>query len=133
MVKHVGQIVHVNPPCRHVGGHEDLKVLLFEPKHHPIALRLGHLSVQRVGAIAALQQLFGQGLRVATRAAKHHAIQGRIKVQKPSNGLTLVRVANEGELVFDVLVDRRRLVHLHLERSRHVLPDHATDFARHGG
>ena len=133
MVEDVREVVDVDAAGGHVGGHEHLKMLLLEAQHHAVALGLRHLAVQRVGAVAALEQLFRQGLRVAARPAKDDAVERRVEVEKASDGLAFVRVTDEGILVLDVLVDRRRLVDLHLERIGHVLPHHAADFARHRG
>ena len=133
VVEDVREVVDVDAAGGHVGGHEYLEVLLLEPQHHAVALGLRHLAVQGVGPVAALEQLLRQGLRVAARAAKDNAVELRVEVEETGDGLAFVRVANEGVLVLDVLVDGLRPVHVNLERIGHVLPHYPADLARHRG
>ena len=132
VVKDVGEVVHVDASGGDVRGHQHLEVLLLETEHHPVALGLGHFSVKRVGAVASLQQVFCQRLRVAARPAKHHPVQVRIQIQEARDGLGFVRMTHQCELVVDVLVDRRRLVDFHLQRISHVLAHHAPNLTGHG-
>ena len=132
VVKDVGEVVHVDAPGGDVGGHQHLEVLLLESEHDPVALGLRHFPVQRVGAVTTLQQILGKRLGVAARPAKHHPVQIRIQVQEAGDGLRFVGVSDQRKLVVDVLVDRGRLVHLHLQRVGHVLAHHASNLTWHG-
>ena len=94
VVEDVCEVVHVDATRGHVGGHENLEVLLLEPQHDAVALGLRHLAVQGVGPVAALEQLFGQRLGVAAGAAEHHPVKLGVKVEEARNGLGFVRVTH---------------------------------------
>ena len=70
VVDHVGEFVHVEAARRHVGGHEELRAVCAKLLHGEIALCLGQIAVQSLGAVAVADEVVGHFLRFETRAGR---------------------------------------------------------------
>ena len=82
-MEYMGEIVHIDASRGNISGHQHLQVLLLESQHHSVTLGLGHLTMQGVCAISALEQFLSQRLGVTPGAAKHHPVKLGIKVKEP--------------------------------------------------
>ena len=69
-------MVDVQPARRHVGGDEDLRLLVPEQLHHAVALLLHHPAVQRLGAVAVRAQDLGELVDFDPGPAEH---DGRLR------------------------------------------------------
>ena len=90
VVDDVGQVVHVESACSHVGGHEQLCEVLAELLHGQVALLLREVSVQCLGVVSVLDEHVGHLLRLQFGPAEddgedfgvvvHNALQGEVLV-----------------------------------------------------
>ena len=73
VVDHVGEFVHIEAARRHVGGHEELRAVCAKLLHGEIALCLGQIAVQSLGAVAVADEVVGHFLRFEAGAAENVA------------------------------------------------------------
>ena len=82
-VNNMGDVVYIDTPGGNVGSHEKLQRLTFEIPHHAIALLLRQVTVQRIGIVSVLDQMFGDPLRVNFRPTKNDTKNIKVEINNP--------------------------------------------------
>jgi hypothetical protein len=90
VVDDVGHGLDVQAPGRHVGGDQEIVLALAEAAQHAVAVRLAHLAVQRLGAVATQAQGLGEVGGLLARAAEDDGRAGGLHVEHPRQGLQLL-------------------------------------------
>jgi hypothetical protein len=94
------EVVHVDAPRGHVGGHEEGKRPLLERVHHSRPLGLGHAAVQPLRGASPGAEGVGEFLDHLLRVAEDHAARDIVVVEQPRNRLELGTVGNlVGDLI----------------------------------
>ena len=90
VVDHVGEFIDIEPACRHVGGHEELRAVLAKLLHGQVALRLCQITVERFGAVAVTDEVVGHLLGFQTGAAEDDGVDARVVIDHAFEGGILV-------------------------------------------
>ena len=90
VVDNVGEVVHIESACCHVGGYKELDAALAELLHREVALLLRQFAVQGIGIVAVLDELVGYLLRLHTGAAEYDAIDMWVVVDDTLQGEVFV-------------------------------------------
>ena len=131
VVDDVGDVLDVEPAGGDVGGHQQRQLALLELDHHPVALALAHVAVQRLDPQAAVGELLVEPRGADLRAAEDDRLLGLLGPQHLDQPIGLLL-----RLDRDVgLLDRvdGELLRGHRDRHRvvHVLLGEARDRRRH--
>ncbi len=90
VVDDVGHVLHVQPPGRHVRRHQQLGLPSPEALHHPVALYLAEVAVERLGRVGAAHQPISQVVHAPLGAAEHDGRRRLLEVQDARQHLELV-------------------------------------------
>jgi hypothetical protein len=94
VVDHEAEVVHVDAPRGHVGGHEEGKRTLLERVHHPRPLGLGHAAVQPLRGASPGAEGVGEFLDHLLRVAEDHSARNVVVVEQSRDRLQLGTVRN---------------------------------------
>ena len=95
VVDDVGERVHVEAPGGDVGGDQQLGRAVAQPPHHPVALRLVHAPVQRLGPVATPVQRLGQLVDLGPGTAEHERRRRRLHVEDAAERGRLVGAGHD--------------------------------------
>ena len=90
VVDDVGERVDVETASGDVGGDEQFGGAVTQAGHHPVALRLVHAAVERLGAVAAAVHRLGELVDLGAGAAEHERRLGRLDVEDAAERRGLV-------------------------------------------
>lgn len=133
VVDDMGEVLDIKTAGCHVGGHEQLGVVLAELLHGEVALGLREVAVQGFGIVAVANEVVGHLLCFETGAAEDDAVDAGIVIDHALEG---------GILVFgvDKVVDVVDVFGTFVARTYHnffvvveVAFGYALNFLAHGG
>ena len=79
-VNHVRKVIHIQPPCGHIRGDQNLQLTVPKSSHHLIPLHLGQIPVEGIRIIAVVHKLIGYLFRLTAGPAKNDTIDPRINI-----------------------------------------------------
>ncbi len=111
-VDHVGHLLHVDAAGGDVGGHQHVELAAAEAVHGPFPCGLGHVALQRHGAVAGALQLLRQALGPVLGAREDDGRDEVVAGQHVLQQGLLARFGGGVEGMFDG-GEGARVVHLH--------------------
>ena len=133
IVDDVGQIVHVQSACRHIGGNEQLGAVFAELLHGEVALLLAQFAMQGIGVVSVAYQIVRHLLCLHSGAAEDDGVDAGIEVHNALQCQVFVFGVNH---IIDVVYAFGSFVsasHLDGVRAVQVVFGNAFDFLAHGG
>ena len=133
VVDHVVDVVHVDAPGRHVGGHQYRDAGRLEALHHPGALALVHVAVDALAGKAAAVQVGGDLVHHQLGVAEDHRAHRLAGAQQQVQRVQLAAHGHLHELLADLI--QRHLVGVDLDQLRvaHVFVRQLQYHLGHGG
>ena len=114
-----------------VGGHQDVELAGLQLVDCALALRLGHVAVDRGGRVAAGAELLGEGLGLVLGAGEDdHALEG-LDLEDAGQGIHLLRVRHDEVALRDVRGRRGLRLDVDLVGVFQVRAREAADLGRH--
>ncbi len=132
----MGDVVDVDAPRRHVGGHQNVDLAAAERAESLLALALPEVAVHGRGREAALLELLGDHVAGALGLAEHHREPVALALQHAADDLDLVhavRAPDELDRLRHVLVAGVGVLGADVRRPGKVTAGQGDDLARHRG
>lgn len=123
----------LRPARGHVRGHEDLQLARAELGHHPVALPLAEVAVERLGGVAALLQVVRQLVDAPLGPAEDQRHPRVFHVDEAAERLQLLPVAHLHPVLLDDGDRQRRPRHPHARRIAQEAPRQPLHRLGHGG
>ena len=133
IVDDMGQVVHVQSACRHIGGNEQLGAVFAELLHGEVALLLAQFAMQGIGVVSVAYQIIRHLLCLHSGAAEDDGVDAGIEVHNALQCQVFVFGVNH---IIDVVYAFGSFVsasHLDGVRAVQVVFGNAFDFLAHGG
>ena len=94
VVNHMGEIIHIQPPGRHIRSHQQFRTALTKPAHHRFPLRLTEITVETVHRVSVAPQLGGYLTHTLPSPAENNTVHPRRDIDETPQGRVFIRRVN---------------------------------------